>query len=58
MCAAVGHPVLRLVRTRIGPLTDRSLRPGEWRDLTAQEVRALEEAAASPTGRGAPRPPK
>jgi 23S rRNA pseudouridine2605 synthase len=58
MCAAVGHPVLRLVRTRIGPVTDRSLRPGEWRPLTAQEVRSLEEAAASPTGRGPSRPAK
>jgi 23S rRNA pseudouridine2605 synthase len=58
MCAAVGHPVLRLVRTRIGPVTDRSLRPGEWRALTAQEVRSLEEAAASPTGRGPSRPAK
>ena len=33
MCEAVGHPVLRLVRVRIGPLTDRRLKPGEWRDL-------------------------
>ena len=48
MCAAIGHPVLRLVRTRIGPVTDRSLRPGEWRALEAKEVRALEEAAAAP----------
>ena len=34
MCEAVGHPVVRLVRTRIGPLPDRTLRPAEWRDLT------------------------
>lgn len=47
MCAAVGHPVVRLVRTRIGPLADRSLRPGEWRALTTAEVRALEEAVAA-----------
>jgi 23S rRNA pseudouridine2605 synthase len=46
MCDAVGHPVLRLVRTRIGPITDRSLKPGEWRALTQDEVRALERAAA------------
>ena len=45
MCAAVGHPVTRLVRTRIGPLAERSLRPGEWRPLTLAEVRALNEAA-------------
>ncbi|MBA3267004.1 MAG: rRNA pseudouridine synthase [Acidimicrobiia bacterium] len=46
MCATVGHPVTRLVRIRIGPLADRSLGPGEWRALTADEVRALETAAA------------
>jgi 23S rRNA pseudouridine2605 synthase len=44
MCDAVGHPVLRLVRLRIGPLADRRLRPGEWRALTQAEVRALYEA--------------
>jgi 23S rRNA pseudouridine2605 synthase len=46
MCDAVGFPVLRLVRTRIGTLTDRTLKPGEWRALTQDEVRALERAAA------------
>jgi 23S rRNA pseudouridine2605 synthase len=49
MCDAIGHPVLRLVRTRIGPLTDRRLRPGEWRALTNDEVRALERAATPPS---------
>lgn len=47
MCEAVGHPVVRLVRTRIGPLTDPSLAPGEWRHLEASEVRALYAAAMS-----------
>ena len=46
MCEAVGHPVVRLVRTRIGPLTDRTLKPGEWRPLTGEEVHALRLAAA------------
>jgi 23S rRNA pseudouridine2605 synthase len=45
MCEAVGHPVVRLVRTRIGPLTDPSLGPGQWRPLTLDEVRALVAAA-------------
>ena len=44
MCDAIGHPVRRLVRTRIGPLADRSLRPGQWRALETAEVRALERA--------------
>jgi 23S rRNA pseudouridine2605 synthase len=47
MCEAVGHPVRRLVRTRIGPIADRRLRPGQWRALQTSEVRALETAAAS-----------
>ncbi|HEX9969895.1 MAG TPA: pseudouridine synthase [Acidimicrobiales bacterium] len=42
MCEAVGHPVVRLVRTRIGPIHDRRLKPGQWRPLTQEEVRALE----------------
>ena len=45
MCEAVGHPVTRLVRTRIGPLADRRLRPGQWRLLQPDEVRALAGAA-------------
>jgi 23S rRNA pseudouridine2605 synthase len=46
MCAAVGHPVVRLVRTRIGPVADRALGPGQWRPLTQAEVRGLATAAA------------
>lgn len=46
MCEAVGHPVRRLVRTRIGPVTDAGLRPGKWRPLTPGEVRALYDAAS------------
>jgi len=46
MCDAVGHPVRRLVRTRIGPLSDPRLKPGSWRVLDPSEVRALSAAAA------------
>ena len=52
MCDAVGHPVVRLIRTRIGPLADRSLAPGAWRELTGDEVRSLQRAVAGP-GSGA-----
>ena len=53
MCEAVGHPVRRLVRTRIGPVAARRLPPGSWRPLTVGEVRALEaEAARGAAGSG------
>ena len=45
MCEAVGHPVRRLVRTRIGPVRDTQLAPGRWRHLGPDEVRALAAAA-------------
>lgn len=45
MFEAVGHSVKRLVRTAVGPLSDRDLKPGEWRHLTIDEVRALYGAA-------------
>jgi 23S rRNA pseudouridine2605 synthase len=55
MCDAVGHPVRRLVRTRIGPVRDTNLAPGRWRELSGAEVRALAGAAGpsegSPGGR-------
>jgi cytidylate kinase len=38
---AVGHPVLRLVRTRIGSVSLARLRAGSWRDLEPGEVAAL-----------------
>ena len=48
MCEAVGHPVKKLRRVRIGPITDRRLRPGEWRDLSAREVRLLKSLSEAP----------
>lgn len=45
MCEAIGHPVQRLVRTRIGPVRDTKLAPGRWRPLSAEEVRALAASA-------------
>ena len=47
MCAAVGYPVVRLVRVRIGTLVIESLAPGQWRTLDGDEVRALAAAAAA-----------
>ena len=41
MLEAVGHPVLRLHRSRYAGLTTEGLRPGQSRELTAEEVTAL-----------------
>ena len=46
MCESIGHPVKRLIRTRIGPITDPRLPPGEWRTLDRAEVRSLEVASS------------
>lgn len=38
---AVGHPVRRLVRVRLGPVELGDLPPGKWRELRPEEVAAL-----------------
>jgi len=47
MCEAVGHPVQSLHRRRYAGLRLVDLGPGQWRELTADEVAALRELAAS-----------
>lgn len=45
MCEAVGYPVMKLERIQFGPLQqDKKLRSGEYRTLTAKEVKALRSA--------------
>jgi 23S rRNA pseudouridine2605 synthase len=44
MCDAVGHPVIRLRRVRIGPIRDEQLKTGHYRDLTEEEVKRLKRA--------------
>ena len=44
MCDAIGHPVRTLKRIRIGPIADKNLRLGTYRELTAEEVRRLKSA--------------
>jgi 23S rRNA pseudouridine2605 synthase len=41
MCKAVGHPVRRLHRSSYAGLRVDDLAPGEWRELTDNEVTAL-----------------
>ena len=45
LCEAVGHPVEKLCRVRLGPVRLKGLAPGEWRDCTPAELRSLYEAA-------------
>ncbi len=45
MFDVIGHPVCRLRRTRLGPLALRGLKPGDARELTAAELKALRRAA-------------
>src|SRR3954451_18576681 len=42
MFQAVGHPVSKLRRVAIGPISDPKLTPGVWRELTDREVKMLE----------------
>lgn len=41
MCEAVGLEVARLKRTAVGPIKLGMLKPGTWRDLKPEELRAL-----------------
>jgi 23S rRNA pseudouridine2605 synthase len=45
MCEAIGHPVDHLTRVAIGPIRDPRLKVGQWRELTADEVKKLRRAA-------------
>ncbi|MBM7854669.1 pseudouridine synthase [Desulfohalotomaculum tongense] len=55
MCEYIGHPVKRLVRTRIGPLELRNMSSGEVRELNNAQLRELFKAAgikrSKPKGR-------
>ena len=44
MADAIGHPVRALKRVRIGPIADKNLRLGSYRELTAEEVRKLKHS--------------
>jgi 23S rRNA pseudouridine2605 synthase len=62
MLEAVGHPVLKLTRIKMGPLSLGDLASGEFRYLTDREANALRElveqrmASAEDTEKQAPRP--
>lgn len=45
MCEHIGHPVLRLQRTKFGNITIEGLKPGQYRHLTKEELSGLKEKA-------------
>ncbi|HEY3314877.1 MAG TPA: pseudouridine synthase [Bacillota bacterium] len=54
MCEAVGHEVIELRRTRLGPLALGLLAPGQSRSLTPAELEALRRAAGLIAGEPTP----
>jgi 23S rRNA pseudouridine2605 synthase len=50
LCEAVGLPVLRLYRPEFGGITVARLRPGHWRELSADEVRTMRAAVGMEGG--------
>ena len=56
MCATAGFTVLKLTRVRIGPLKIRTMEPGDWRELSDEEVRQLKRPVKP--GREEGRPPR
>ena len=53
MCEAVGLEVARLKRTSVGPIKLGMLKPGEHRELTKEELRALRNAISKGTNKNA-----
>jgi 23S rRNA pseudouridine2605 synthase len=45
MCAAIGHPVVRLFRPAHGGVSVARMRPGQVRALTAEEVKAVDRVS-------------
>lgn len=46
-CRQIGLPVVSIIRVRIGNLRLGSLKPGQWRTLTANEIKGLKEGIRS-----------
>lgn len=59
MCDAIGHPVVQLIRTRIGSLTSSGLKPGQVRAVGPDEIKGLlRRATSTPKTESAARPPR
>ena len=55
MADAIGHPVRTLKRVRIGPIWDKALRVGAFRELTPEEVQRLKRSGKSAKAATSPR---
>lgn len=55
MFESIGHPVMRLRRTRIGTLSIGELKPGQARKLTPAEVETLRKMASARTRKASKR---
>jgi len=49
MCEYLGYEVTKLSRTRIMSISIGNLRPGQWRNLNAQEMQEINDAVAGST---------
>lgn len=56
MAQAVGHPVVRLERVRIGPIALGGLPPGQWRHVDPEEVEKVRDIARRAVRGSCPRP--
>ena len=48
MMKAIGYPVERLLRVKVGPIRLGGQKPGTWRELSPAELKALDLAAFGP----------
>jgi 23S rRNA pseudouridine2605 synthase len=48
MLGQLGYKVQRLIRTRLGPLTLRGVKPGSYRDLRSEDLEILNKALSVP----------
>jgi 23S rRNA pseudouridine2605 synthase len=56
MGEATGFPVMRLARTSFAGVTSEGLRPGQWRSLSLEELRAIREQFGVPKKARPPAP--
>lgn len=58
LCAAIGHPVVRLYRPSYGGVSAEGLKPGQFRELTPSEIGMLQRGGRGGTGGELKLPPR